>query len=118
MPTMKKAILFGGNMLLNKQILIEAIKEYITENAHYNGEKPRELKDIDELHDVALFVQINDGITIEEYDAMYYEMLSLLNTDGEDILYEINDFIGDEFETYYGDPAFASAHDYWSYILG
>lgn len=117
MHTMKKVILYGGNMLLNKQILIEAIKENITEDVHYSGEEPKELKDIDELHDIALFVEIN-GITIEEYDEMYYEMVSLLNTDGEDILYEINEFIGDEFETYYGDPAFASAHDYWSYILG
>lgn len=102
-------------MLLNKQILIEAIKENIIDN--YDGEKPRELDDVDDLHDEALMARIN-GIYIEEYDAMYYEMVSLLNTDGEDILYEINDFIDEEFETYYGDPAFASSYDYWSYILG
>ena len=102
-------------MLLNKQILIEAIKENIIDN--YDGEKPRKLDDVDDLHDEALMARIN-GIYIEEYDAMYYEMVSLLNTDGEDILYEINDFIDEEFETYYGDPAFASAYDYWSYILG
>ena len=102
-------------MLLNKQILIEAIKENIIDN--YDGEKPRKLDDVDDLHDEALMASIN-GIYIEEYDVMYYEMVSLLNTDGEDILYEINDFIGEEFETYYGDPAFASAYDYWSYILG
>lgn len=112
---MIKTILFGGNMLLNKQILIEAIKKNITDNAYWSGE-PKELKDIDELHDEALMAQINE-IYIEEYDAMYYEMLSLLNTDGEDILYKINNFI-DKFQTYYGDPAFTSASDYWNYILG
>ena len=114
---MKMAILYGGNMLLNKQILTKAIKESITDDARYWGEKPSTLKNVDELHDEALTSSINN-INIEEYDAMYYEMLSLLNTDGEEILEEINDFIDEEFQTYYGDPAFASAYDYWNYILG
>ena len=26
--------------------------------------------------------------------------------------------IDQECQSYYGDPAFSSAHDYWSYILG
>ena len=101
-------------MIINKEILIEAIKEKLYDDACYDGEKPYRFKDVDDVHDTALFTKLD----IENYDIMYYEMLALLNTDGEEIIEEINDYIDEEFQTYYGDPAFSSAQDYWGYILG
>ena len=104
-------------MLLNKEILTCAIKEYIYDDC-YCGEKPLKIKNIDELHDTAIMCNIGDD-RIEEYDQMYNEMCCILNTDGKKIIDEINNYIDEEFQPcYMGEPAFASASDYWGYILG
>lgn len=100
-------------MIINKEILIKAIKDRLQDEACY-GEEPCKFRDIDDVHDTALFTKLG----VEDYDMMYYEMLALLNTDGEEIIDELNDYIDEEFQTYYGDPAFSSAQDYWGYILG
>lgn len=104
-------------MLLNKEILTCAIKEYIYDDCYY-GEKQSKIKNIDELHDTAIMCYIGDD-RIEEYDQMYNEMCCILNTDGKKIIDEINNHIDEEFQPcYMGEPAFASASDYWGYILG
>lgn len=102
-------------MMLNKQILTELIKERIEEDACFD--KPYPLKDTDDIHDFALVTYLG-GVRIEENDILYFEMCAIVNTDGEEILEEINEWIDDKFTSYYGDPAFASASDYWNYRLG
>lgn len=104
-------------MLLNKEILTCAIKEYIYDDCCC-GEKPLKIKNIDELHDTAIMCYIGDD-RIEEYDQMYNEMCCILNTDGKKIIHEINNYIDEEFQPcYMGEPAFTNANDYWGYILG
>ena len=102
---------------LNADILADIIENYIYDEYSYLGEDPNEIDDIDVLHDMALNGDVG-GIRIEEYDKIYWDMVALLNSDGEDIMNEVNMFIGDECQSYYLDPAFSSARDYWSYILG
>lgn len=103
--------------MLNKTFLIKELCEKIYDNACYDGEKPLELDNIDELHDDLLDIEVN-GIAIEEYDALYWKMNSIINSDGKEMIDEINNFIDEEFQSYYLDPAFSSPSDYWGYILG
>ena len=103
--------------MINKEFIIEEVCQEIYDDACYYGDDPSPIRDIDEVHDIALGIHINN-IPIEEYDAIYWEMCSVLQTDGNEIIGCINDFIDEECQSYYGDPAFSSAHDYWSYILG
>ena len=99
-------------MILNKEILIElVIQQCVDEDfCKING-------DTDYLHDVCLYIDIG-GLNPEENVILYGELLSVINVDGKEIGYEIDEFFEEEYCTYYGDPAFASARDYWNYILG
>lgn len=102
--------------MLNKEILIKILCEYVEEEyADYGN--IIEIDDIDELHDYLILQHIN-GIAIEDYDAMYWEMCAIIEAEGEDIIDEVNDYVDENCFSYYGDPAFASARDYWGYILG
>lgn len=103
--------------MINKEFIIEEVCREIYDDACYYGDDPSLIRDIDEVHDIALGVHIN-GIPIEEYDAIYWKMCSILQADGDEIIGCINDFIDEECQSYYGDPAFSSANDYWGYILG
>ena len=103
--------------MLNKEFLIKEICQNLYEDGCYYGEKPSELDDINDLHDLGIDVKVN-GIRIEEYDALYWEMCSIIEQESDYMIACINDFIDEEFQTYYGDPAFATAGDYWGYILG
>lgn len=103
-------------MILNEEILIEAICDNLIEECDY--EKPIKINgDIDYLHDLSLQITIG-GLNVEENDIMYGEMLAIINENGDEIGESIDYFIDEEFTSYYGDPAFASARDYWGYILG
>lgn len=103
--------------MLNKKILIETLKEVLFERACDNYEKPDPLDRWEEVHDECLFLTFN-GIRVEDHPIMYGEMFSIVNKHWEEIADEVNDYMDDNCQPYYGDPAFASAHDYWSYILG
>lgn len=103
--------------MMNKEFLIKEICKNIYDKACFYGEKPSYIRDINELHDVSMEVEVN-GISIEEYDALYWEMCSIINENEEEMIEAINDFINEECQSYYGDPAFSSAGDYWRYILG
>ena len=104
-------------MILNKEMLVKALKESIYEDACYDGEKPSPLESWEEVHDECIFLYFN-GIRVEEHEIMYGEMLSIINSNWQEIADEVNDFIDEECQSYYGDPAFSSAADYWGYILG
>ena len=104
-------------MILNEEILIEAICNNLIEEYDYDEEPMKIKQDIDYLHDLCLEITIS-GLNVEENDIMYGEMLSIINSDGDKIGAVIDEFIDEEFTSYYGDPAFASASDYWRYILG
>ena len=103
-------------MILNKEFLIKKICEIIYDNT-YDDEEPSYMNDFEDLHDTSVYIKIGDSI-IEEYDMLYWEMCSILNQETDDICDCVNDFIDEQFQSYYGDPAFASAKDYWGYILG
>ena len=105
------------NQMLNQEMLVEALKEYRYEDACCNGEKPYPLETWEDVHDASIFVFIGD-VRIEDHEILYGEMLSIINHNWEDIADEVNDYIDEECQSYYGDPAFASASDYWNYILG
>ena len=45
-------------------------------------------------------------------------MLNLIEIHSQYIVDKVNDGLEELCESYYGDPAFSSANDYWSYILG
>jgi len=103
--------------MLNKEFLTEEICKIVYEDGCYDGEKPLHVDDFNDLHDIAIRIVIGD-FYIEEYDMLYWEMCSLIEQETNYIIDCVNEFIDEEFQTYYGDPAFASASDYWGYILG
>lgn len=103
--------------MINKEFLTQEICRILYDEGCYDGEKPSYVKDTDELHDIAIHIVIGD-FYIEEYDMLYWEMCSIIEQETNYIINCVNDFIDEEFQTYYGDPAFASASDYWGYILG
>ena len=102
-------------MILNRDILIELIIEKEYDDICYGGSF-YELS-IDDIYDIALSCKIG-GDKIEEYDMLYYEMLNLIEIHSQYIVDKVNDGLEELCESYYGDPAFSSANDYWSYILG
>lgn len=102
--------------MLNEECLIQGAFQVIYDNICDDGEKIH-LYDISDLHDWLIDVTIN-GIRIEDYDALYWTMCNIIEMNGDEMIEEINAIIDDECQSYYGDPAFASASDYWGYILG
>ena len=102
---------------LNKEFLVQGIFDKIYEDSCFNGERPGHIKYEEELHDIGISIKINN-ITIEEYDMLYWNMCSIIQVNLEEMIDEINSLIDEECVDYYGDPAFSSASDYWSYILG
>lgn len=104
-------------MEINKEILVKALKEYRYEDACHDGNKPSPLETWEDVHDACIYIFIDD-VRIEEDDDLYEAMLNIINDDWEDIADEVNDYIDEECQPYYGDPAFSSASDYWNYILG
>lgn len=103
--------------MLNKEFLTEEICKILYEECYYDGEKPSHIDNVNDLHDIAIRVIVGD-FYIEEYDALYWEMCSLIEQETDYIINCINEFIDEKFQSHYGDPAFASARDYWGYILG
>lgn len=103
--------------MLNKEFLTEEICKIVYEDGCYDGEKPSYVDCFNDLHDIAIRIVIGD-FYIEEYDMLYWEMCSILEQETNYIIDCVNEFIDEEFQTYYGDPAFATAGDYWGYILG
>ncbi len=99
-------------MILNKEILIELVVEQCVD-----GDFCAIDGDVDYLHDVCMNVSIM-GLNPEVNVIMYGELDSLLNRYGYDIGEEIDAIIEEEYVGYLGEPAFASASDYWNYILG
>ena len=75
------------------------------------------IDNVNDLHDIAIYIAVGDSY-IEEYDALYWEMCSLIEQETDYIINYVNEFIDEKFQSYYGDPAFASEGDYWGYILG
>lgn len=103
--------------MLNKEFLTKEICKILYDECCYGGEKPLYIDNINDLHDMAIRVMVGDSY-IEEYDALYWEMCSLIEQETDYIINYVNKFIDEEFQSYCGDPAFASAGDYWGYILG
>ena len=103
--------------MLNKEFLTEEICKILYNECYYDGEKPSHIDNVNDLHDIAIRVIVGD-FYIEEYDALYWEMCSLIEQETDYIIDCVNEFIDEKSQSYYGDPAFASAGDYWEYILG
>ena len=103
--------------MLNKEFLTKEICKILYDECCYDGDKSSYIDNINDLHDIAIRVMVGDSY-IEEYDALYWEMCSLIEQETDYIINYVNEFIDEEFQSYYGDPAFASAGDYWGYILG
>ena len=102
-------------MILNKEIVIEGVIEVLDLNC---DERPKMLnEDLEYLYDLCLKIDIH-GLNPEINSIMYGELLNILNLYGSEIAEEIDKFIEEEFYSYFGDPAFSSASDYWNYILG
>lgn len=105
--------------ILNKEFLVKQIKEIRYDKACYDGEKPSPINSWNELHDICVTkVSIPGLCDIESHDIAYGEMLAIINEDWEEIADEVNDFIDEECQSYYLDPAFSSAADYYSYRFG
>lgn len=103
--------------MLNKEFLIKEICKKIYDDACFYGETPSYIDNIDELHDLSLDIEVN-GISIEEYDTLYWAMCSIIEANKKEMIEEINDFINEKCQSYYGDPAFANANDYLGYKFG
>lgn len=103
--------------MLNKEFLTEEICKILYDESCYDGEKLSHIDNVNDLHDIAIRVIVGD-FYIEEYDALYWEMCSLIEQETDYIINCVNEFIDEKFQSYYGDPAFASEEDYWGYILG
>ena len=99
-----------------KRYLVKELQEQIYEYC-CDYDDTIKIDSWEELHDWALNVSLN-GIKIEDDDELYEKMVKITKENAEEMIYDINDFIEEECQSYYGDPAFASAYDYWSYILG
>lgn len=103
--------------MLNQEMLVEALQDSIYEDACYDGEKPSPLESWEDVHDASLCIVIGN-LQIESHDIMYGEMLTIINAHWEEIADEVNDYMDEHCQSYYGDPAFSSASDYWGYIMG
>lgn len=99
-----------------KQYLIKELEEEIYDHYCYYDETI-EIETWEELHDWALDVYVN-GIRIEDDDELYEKMVEITKENAEEMIDSIENFIDEECQRYYGDPAFSSASDYWHYILG
>lgn len=95
-----------------KKFLLKELKEYMFEDYEI-----ARLKDKDDLHDLLLQIYVGDS-QIEEYDFIYYLAVTTINKHGDEMIKEIKDFIDENSIDYFGDPAFSSANDYWSYKMG
>ena len=100
-----------------RNTITEQVQDMIYEDACDEGGSPRLIEDKDELHDWALNCYI-DGKRIETDDTLYKTMVIVIDEVGEEMIDDINYFIDEECQSYYLDPAFSSASDYWGYILG
>ena len=104
-------------MILNKEFLAKEMYRIVYDDEFYNVHVSY-VNDEEDLHDIGIFIKIGD-IPIDEYDMLYWEMCAIINQDSAYLINYINDSIDEDFDTtYYGDPAFSSAGDYWGYILG
>lgn len=103
--------------MLNKEFLTKEICKILYDECYYDDEKPSHIDNVNDLHDIAIRIIVGD-FYIEEYDALYWEMCSLIEQETDYIINCVNKFVDEKFQSYYGDPAFASEGDYWGYILG
>lgn len=113
-----QSITQGYKKILNqmKEIILPQIIDKIWEDYCYDEYDAREI-DIDTLHDIMLQCKLF-GKKIEDNDNLYYICNKVLDKFGEEMVDEVNCFIDEECQSYYLDPAFSSASDYWNYILG
>lgn len=95
-----------------KMFLLKELKDYMIEDYDVPT-----LKDKDDLHDLLLQIYVGDS-QIEEYDFIYYLVVTTINKHGDEMIDEIKNFIDENSTGYFGDPAFSSASDYWSYKMG
>lgn len=85
---------------MNKQIITEATKQKIYQDYKYYNEKTPPIKNINELHDITMCAEIGET-TIEKHDYIYWKMVSIIETEGKEIIKEINNFIRKEMPNYY-----------------
>lgn len=94
--------------------IIEQICEKIYDDCSFFGETPSHIESYEDLHDIIYlngYYNINLGGTVY----MMNEQGEIYNMKYKEIKKAINDFIDEEFVSYYGDIAFSSRQDYNSY---